>query len=132
MKQLVPSIKLAWNEGFEEYFASRRLPSPSIKNFARRGGCGSHDTTSPLELLMADKLGFSGKGIIFSSNNTPADEFVYARGVGQLMILDAYEDIAFLKSATSIPKVISCRYKSGGVLNWGTDIMDNPEEAKLE
>ena len=32
---------------------------------------------------MADKLGFSGKEIMFSSNNTPADEFVYARELGQ-------------------------------------------------
>ena len=51
-----------------------------------------------VELLMADKLGFSGKEIMFSSNNTPADEFVYAaRELGATINLDAYEDIAFLK-----------------------------------
>ena len=80
-------------------------------------GCGV-DTASYVELLMADKLGFSGKEIMFSSNNTPADEFVYARELGATINLDAYEDIAFLKSVTSIPKVISCRYNPGGVLNW--------------
>ena len=80
---------------------------------------------------MADKLGFSGKEIMFSSNNTPADEFVYARELGATINLDAYEDIAFLKSVTSIPKVISCRYNPGGVFELGTDIMDNPEEAKF-
>ena len=36
-----------------------------------------------------------------------------------------------LKSVTSIPKVISCRYNPGGVFELGTDIMDNPEEAKF-
>ena len=93
-------------------------------------GCGV-DTASYVELLMADKLGFSGKEIMFSSNNTPADEFVYARELGATINLDAYEDIAFLKSVTSIPKVISCRYNPGGVFELGTDIMDNPEEAKF-
>ena len=68
---------------------------------------------------------------MFSSNNTPADEFVYARELGATINLDAYEDIAFLKSVTSIPKVISCRYNPGGVFELGTDIMDNPEEAKF-
>ena len=68
---------------------------------------------------------------MFSSNNTPADEFVYARELGATINLDAYEDIAFLKSVTSIPKVISCRYNPGGVFWTGTDIMDNPEEAKF-
>ena len=68
---------------------------------------------------------------MFSSNNTPADEFIYARELGATINLDAYEDIAFLKSVTSIPKVISCRYNPGGVFELGTDIMDNPEEAKF-
>ena len=53
---------------------------------------------------------------MFSSNNTPADEFVHARELGQRSIWTPMK-IA-LKSVTSIPKVISCRYNPGGVLNW--------------
>ena len=120
----------AWNEGFKEYFAIKATPNPSILKILQEEGCGV-DTASYVELLMADKLGFSGKEIMFSSNNTPADEFVYARELGATINLDAYEDIAFLKSVTSIPKVISCRYNPGGVFELGTDIMDNPEEAKF-
>ena len=120
----------AWNEGFKEYFAIKATPNPSILKILQEEGCGV-DTASYVELLMADKLGFSGKEIMFSSNNTPADEFVYARELGASINLDAYEDIAFLKSVTGIPKVISCRYNPGGVFELGTDIMDNPEEAKL-
>lgn len=120
----------AWNEGFKEYFAIKATPNPSILKILQEEGCGV-DTASYVELLMADKLGFSGKEIMFSSNNTPADEFVYARELGATINLDAYEDIAFLKSVTSIPTVISCRYNPGGVFELGTDIMDNPEEAKF-
>ena len=120
----------AWNEGFKEYFAIKATPNPSILKILQEEGCGV-DTASYVELLMADKLGFSGKEIMFSSNNTPADEFVYARELGATINLDAYEDIAFLKSVTSISKVISCRYNPGGVFELGTDIMDNPEEAKF-
>ena len=120
----------AWNEGFKEYFAIKATPNPSILKILQEEGCGV-DTASYVELLMADKLGFSGKEIMFSSNNTPADEFVYARELGATINLDAYEDIAFLKSVTSIPKVIFCRYNPGGVFELGTDIMDNPEEAKF-
>ena len=120
----------AWNEGFKEYFAIKATPNPSILKILQEEDCGV-DTASYVELLMADKLGFSGKEIMFSSNNTPADEFVYARELGATINLDAYEDIAFLKSVTGIPKVISCRYNPGGVFELGTDIMDNPEEAKF-
>ena len=120
----------AWNEGFKEYFAIKATPNPSILKILQEEGCGV-DTASYVELLMADNLGFSGKEIMFSSNNTPADEFVYARELGATINLDAYEDIAFLKSVTSIPMVISCRYNPGGVFELGTDIMDNPEEAKF-
>ena len=120
----------AWNEGFKEYFAIKATPNPSILKILQEEGCGV-DTASYVELLMADKLGFSGKEIMFSSNNTPAEEFIYARELGATINLDAYEDIAFLKSVTSIPMVISCRYNPGGVFELGTDIMDNPEEAKF-
>lgn len=120
----------AWNEGFKEYFAIKATPNPSILKILQEEGCGV-DTASYVELLMADKLGFSGKEIMFSSNNTPANEFVYARELGATINLDAYEDIAFLKSVANIPKVISCRYNPGGVFELGTDIMDNPEEAKF-
>ena len=120
----------AWNEGFKEYFAIKATPNPSILKILQEEGCGV-DTASYVELLMADKLGFSGKEIMFSSNNTPAEEFIYARELGATINLDAYDDIAFLKSVTSIPMVISCRYNPGGVFELGTDIMDNPEEAKF-
>ena len=89
------------------------------------------DCASYVELLMSQKLGFAGQDIMFSSNNTPAEEFQFARDLGATINLDAYEDVAFLKESAGIPKIISCRYNPGGVFELGTSIMDNPEEAKF-
>ena len=120
----------SWNPGFKEYFAVKATPNPAILKILKEEGCGV-DCASYVELLMSQKLGFAGQDIMFSSNNTPAEEFQFARDLGATINLDAYEDVAFLKEAAGIPKAISCRYNPGGVFELGTSIMDNPEEAKF-
>ena len=120
----------SWNPGFKEYFAVKATPNPAILKILKEEGCGV-DCASYVELLMSQKLGFARQDIMFSSNNTPAEEFQFARDLGATINLDAYEDVAFLKEAAGIPKVISCRYNPGGVFELGTSIMDNPEEAKF-
>ena len=120
----------SWNPGFKEYFAVKATPNPAILKILKEEGCGV-DCASYVELLMSQKLGFAGQDIMFSSNNTPAEEFQFARDLGATINLDAYEDVAFLKESAGIPKIISCRYNPGGVFELGTSIMDNPEEAKF-
>ena len=120
----------SWNPGFKEYFAVKATPNPAILQILKEEGCGV-DCASYVELLMSQKLDFAGQDIMFSSNNTPAEDFQFARDLGATINLDAYEDVAFLKEAAGIPKVISCRYNPGGVFELGTSIMDNPEEAKF-
>ena len=120
----------SWNPGFKEYFAVKATPNPTILKILKEEGCGV-DCASYVELLMSQKLGFAGQDIMFSSNNTPAEDFQFGRDLGATINLDAYEDVAFLKEAAGIPKVISCRYNPGGVFELGTSIMDNPEEAKF-
>ena len=120
----------SWNPGFKEYFAVKATPNPAILKILKEEGCGV-DCASYVELLMSQKLGFAEQDIMFSSNNTPAEEFQFARDLGATINLDAYEDVAFLRESAGIPKVISCRYNPGGVFELGTSIMDNPEEAKF-
>ena len=120
----------SWNPGFKEYFAVKATPNPAILKILKEEGCGV-DCASYVELIMSQKLGFAGQDIMFSSNNTPAEEFQFARDLGATINLDAYEDVAFLKEAAGIPKIISCRYNPGGVFELGTSIMDNPEAAKF-
>ncbi|MCL4910115.1 diaminopimelate decarboxylase [Streptococcus suis] len=118
----------AWNKGFKEYFAVKATPTPAILKILQEEGCGV-DCATDVEVLMSEKLGF--KDIMFTSNDTQAQEFVYARKVGATINLDAYEHIEFLKNVAGIPETVCLRYNPGGFFSLGTDIMDHPEESKF-
>lgn len=118
----------AWNKGFKEYFAVKATPTPAILKILQEEGCGV-DCATDVEVLMSEKLGF--KDIMFTSNDTQAQEFVYARKVRATINLDAYEHIEFLKNVAGIPEKVCLRYNPGGVFSLGTDIMDHPEESKF-
>ena len=68
---------------------------------------------------------------MFSSNNTPDKEYAYARELGATINLDAFEILNIWSEQQAFQKIISCRYNPGGVFELGTDIMDNPGEAKF-
>ncbi|HEM4973420.1 diaminopimelate decarboxylase [Streptococcus suis] len=118
----------SWNKGFKEYFAVKATPTPAILKILQEEGCGV-DCATDVEVLMSEKLGF--KDIMFTSNDTQAQEFVYTRKVGAIINLDAYEHIEFLKNVAGIPETVCLRYNPGGVFSLGTDIMDHPEESKF-
>lgn len=118
----------AWNKGFKEYFAVKATPTPAILKILQEENCGV-DCATEVELLMSHQLGFTD--IMFSSNNTPAREYAYARQIGAIINLDAYEDIAYLADKVGLPATLSLRYNPGGVFALGTDIMDHPEESKF-
>lgn len=119
----------AWNPGFKEYFAVKATPNPTILKILKEEGCGT-DCSSLTELMMSDKCGFSGNEIMFSSNDTPKEDFVLANKLNATINLDDFTHIDFLNSLVGIPKKISCRFNPGGVFSLGTDIMDNPGDAK--
>ncbi len=125
----------AWNPGFKEYFAVKATPSPAILKILHEEGCGT-DCSSLTELMMSDRCGFHGSEIMFSSNDTPAEEFVLADQLGATINLDDFTHIDFLKETIGhIPETISCRYNPGGTFSIGASkegfqVMDNPGEAK--
>ena len=119
----------AWNPGFKEYFAVKATPNPTILKILKEEGCGT-DCSSLTELMMSERMGFVGNDIMFSSNDTPAEEFRKARELDATINLDDITHIDFLKESAGIPKKISCRFNPGGVFELGTDIMDNPGDAK--
>lgn len=119
----------AWNPGFKEYFAVKATPNPTILKILKEEGCGT-DCSSLTELMMSERMGFAGNDIMFSSNDTPAEEFCKARELDATINLDDITHIDFLKESAGIPKKISCRFNPGGVFELGTDIMDNPGDAK--
>ena len=119
----------AWNPGFREYFAVKATPNPFILKILQEEGCGV-DCSSLTELMMSEACGFSGTDIMFSSNDTPAEDFVLARKLNATINLDDITHIDFLKKVASIPKMISCRLNPGGYFSIANSIMDNPGDAK--
>ncbi len=120
----------AWNPGFKEYFAVKATPTPQILKILREEGCGV-DCSSLTELMMSQRCGFAGGEIMFSSNDTPAEEFTLAAQLGATINLDDITHIDFLRDTIGmIPKKISCRYNPGGVFKMSNGIMDNPGDSK--
>lgn len=116
----------AWNEGFKEYFAVKATPTPAILKILHEEGCGV-DCSSMAELVMAKRCGFSEGEIMFSSNDTPLEEFTYADEIGGIINLDDLTHVEALQEACNqIPEVVCCRYNPGGVFELGNNIMDNP------
>lgn len=119
----------SWNKGFKEYFAVKATPNPFLINILREYGCGV-DCSSMTELMLADAIGCRGGDIMFSSNDTPAEEFIYADRIGATINLDDFTHIEFLDKLTGIPETISCRFNPGGYFSIANSIMDNPGDAK--
>ena len=119
----------SWNKGFREYFAVKATPNPYIIKILQECGCGV-DCSSLTELMMSEKLGFRGNDIMFSSNDTPAEEFALARKLDAQINLDDITHIDFLNNICGIPETICSRFNPGGVFKISTSIMDNPGDAK--
>ncbi len=120
----------SWNKGYKEYFAVKATPNPFLINILRDYGCGT-DCSSYTELMLSDAIGLKGEDIMFSSNDTPAEEFEYAAKLGAIINLDDITHIDFLeKTIGYIPETISCRYNPGGYFEIANSIMDNPGDAK--
>ena len=120
----------SWNNGYREYFAVKATPNPFILDILKEYGCGT-DCSSMTELMMSDACGFSGHDIMFSSNDTPPEEFAFAEKMGAIINLDDITHIACLEETLGyIPETISCRYNPGGVFKMSNGIMDNPGDSK--
>lgn len=120
----------SWNKGYKEYFAVKATPNPFLIDILREFGCGC-DCSSLTELMLSEAMGIKGEDIMFSSNDTPAQEFAYADKIGAIINLDDFTHIEFLeKSIGHIPETISCRFNPGGYFEIANDIMDNPGDAK--
>ena len=120
----------SWNPGYKEFFAVKATPNPFLINILRDYGCGT-DCSSMTELMLSHAMGIAGEDIMFSSNDTPAEEFAYAAEIGATINLDDITHIDYLeKTLGYLPKTVSCRYNPGGYFSLGTDIMDNPGDAK--
>jgi diaminopimelate decarboxylase len=123
------SNAFTWAPAFCNYFAVKATPNPHILAILAEEGCGA-DCSSLPELLLATRAGLAGNNIMFTSNNTPAEEFVMARRLSALINLDDVGHLDYLARHAGLPAFISFRYNPGP-LREGNAIIGRPEEAKF-
>lgn len=119
----------SWAPEFKEYFAVKALPNPYILKLLREEGFGA-DCSSLPELILAEKARIREENIMFTSNDTPAEEYIKARELWATINLDDITHIDFLEKHVGIPELISFRYNPGSLRQGGNSIIGNPEESK--
>jgi diaminopimelate decarboxylase len=122
----------SWNSGFKEFFAVKACPNPHILSLLKKQGFGT-DCSSLPELVMSERVGIKGEEIMFSSNDTPKEEFEKASELGAIINLDDISHIEFLETTLGgkMPELISFRYNPGPMRQTGEEnVIGNPEDAK--
>jgi diaminopimelate decarboxylase len=114
---------------FKEFFAVKAAPNPFILKILRSEGLGA-DCSSLAELLLAERAGIVGEEIMFTSNDTPAEEFRAARRLGAIVNLDDIGHIDYLARHAGMPELICFRYNPGE-LRAGNAIIGRPAESKF-
>ena len=86
----------SWVKGFKNHFAVKALPNPFILKILKEEAMGV-DCSSLPELLLAEKIGLKGEQIMFSSNDTPIEEYAYAKKLGAIINFDDISHISFFE-----------------------------------
>ena len=118
----------SWAPDFQEYYAVKAAPNPYLLKVLKEEGFGG-DCSSLAELILCEKAGITGENIMFTSNETPIEEYVKAKELGAIFNLDDITHIEFIDSQIGLPETISFRYNPGP-LRGGNEIIGTPEEAK--
>lgn len=131
IKQNLENIKkaFAWNKGYKEYFAVKATPNPFILKIIKEYGFGV-DCSSLTELMMSKAVGFADDDIMFSSNETPDEDYLYAKKVGAIVNLDDITHIDIFDELCGLNETMSLRFNPGGIVTMSNGIMDNPGDAK--
>lgn len=120
----------SWSKGFRNHFAVKACPNPYIVKILREEGNGT-DCSSLPELLLSERIGMSGEEIMFTSNETPANEYRKAFELGAVINLDDITHIPFLEKNAGIPEIICFRYNPGPNRQTAEgNVIGKPEEAK--
>jgi len=118
----------SWAPEFREYFAVKATPNPYILKILKEEGFGA-DCSSLPELILSEKVGLPGEYIMFTSNDTPYQEYQKAKELGAIINLDDISHIPYLEKHVGLPELLCFRYNPGP-LRQGNEIIGKPEEAK--
>lgn len=131
LRKNLENIKKAfsWNKGYKEYFAVKATPNPFLLKIIKEYGFGV-DCSSLTELMLSKAAGFSGDDIMFSSNETPDEDYILAKQLKAIVNLDDITHIDIFDNLVGLNETMSLRYNPGGVVTMSNGIMDNPGDAK--
>lgn len=124
----------SWNAGWREYFAVKATPNPEILRMFKAFGFGA-DCSSLAELRLAEAVGMRGDEIMFTSNDTPDEEFAEAWRLGATINLDDeahWERVLRIAGdgADFSGRTMSCRYAPESVASHN-GIIGSPEDSKF-
>ena len=120
----------SWCDGFCNHFAVKATPNPHLLEILAEEGLGT-DCSSLAELTLSEAAGITGEQVMFTSNDTPLDEFVDARRLGAIINLDDISHIDCLEQSAGLPEIVCLRYNPGPLRqDEGNVIIGNPEDAK--
>ncbi|MCL2349116.1 MAG: diaminopimelate decarboxylase [Planctomycetaceae bacterium] len=118
----------AWNQGFKEFYAVKANPNPQILRILKEERLGG-DCSSLPELHLCERVGITGEEIMFTSNNTPASEYVKAKELGAIINLDDITHLPFLEKHAGLPELLCFRWNPGPLRDVES-VIGNPVEAK--
>lgn len=102
----------SWNEGYTECFAVKATPIPAIIRLLASLGCGT-DCASISELVISRSCGLGGRKVMFTSNQTSAEDYREAVALGAIINLDDLTQIENLEKSAGIPDTVCLRYNPG-------------------
>lgn len=119
----------SWCEGYKNFYAVKACPNTRILDIMKEESSGADCSSFP-ELVMSEAVGITGEGIMFTSNETPAYEYIKAQELGAIINFDDITHIDYYKKHVGeMPAVACCRFNPGKAKE-GNAIIGSPLEAK--
>jgi diaminopimelate decarboxylase len=123
--------------GYQNHFAVKATPTDAIVKLLKAQGHGT-DCSSLPELVLSQAVGICGENVIFTSNDTPENEFREAARLGAIINfddithIDTYLQAMAHSSEFRIPKIACFRWNPGSLKASETaSIIGNPESTKF-
>jgi len=132
LREKVRSVNKAfsWLPDFKNYYAVKAHPNPYILEILKQEWCWM-DCSSLWELYLSESIWNIWKGIMFTSNDTPIEEFKKAKQLNAIVNFDDISHIDFYKeNVWEFTDYVCCRYNPWDEKTWWNDIIWIPSEAK--
>ncbi len=132
LRDKVKSVNNAfcWLPDFKNYYAVKAHPNPYVLEILQQEWCWL-DCSSLWELYLSEAIWNVWNNIMFTSNNTPIEDFEKAKQLGAIINFDDISHIDFyLKNIWTFTEKVCCRYNPWDEKTWWNDIIWIPSEAK--